>query len=204
MPICDLTSEIVSISPSSFGLVLDPTPTDGEEIDQLAEEIRRHQQAELERPLAVTRNPISDFMDTILLRRREKPFDGRELPAFMRGGGDQECTLKLVEPIRHASQAVSSHRILDKIEGEHSRIWKARLIPVDNSTDGEIVVLKIFQQSAMPLPTAGERPLQDFLFAHEAADVECRAYHRLRDLQGRIIPYNFGTYKVDCYTALSL
>ncbi|KAF8892019.1 hypothetical protein CPB85DRAFT_1331720 [Mucidula mucida] len=196
MPLRDLTSEIVEIPPSSFGLVLGPTPTDPTEISQLTEKIRRHRHAELERPLAVTRKPFSDFEDTLLVPRREMPSGGRELPAFLRGGGDHECTLKLIEPIRHASQAVSSHKILDKVEGEYSRIWKARLIPVDNSTGGEVVVLKIFQQSAMPLPAADKNPFQDFLFANEAADVECRAYHKLLDLQGLIIPYNFGTYKM--------
>ncbi len=108
MPLYDLTSEIASSAPSSLGLVLDATPTDAEEIDQLAEEIRRHQQAELERPLAVTRNPISDFMDTMLVRRREEPFDGRELPAFLSGGGDRECTLSRFDMLRKRSHRIGS------------------------------------------------------------------------------------------------
>ncbi len=116
-----MAAEKVNISPSSFGLVPGPTytPTDAKGVNQLAEEIRPHQQADSERPLAVTRNPILDFTDTILVRGREKPFNGRGLPEFLRGGGDYERTLKLVEPIPHASQAVSSNRILDKVEGGH-------------------------------------------------------------------------------------
>ncbi|KAF9026665.1 hypothetical protein BDZ89DRAFT_838360 [Hymenopellis radicata] len=185
--------------PPSLGLVLDPTPTDTEGIRQLTERIRQDRQAELERPLALTRSPISDFEDTLLIPRRGRPSGSRELPVFLCGDEDQQCTLKLVEPIRHASQAVftnAPHKILDKIEGEHSKIWKARLFPVNSSTGGELVVLKIFQQSAMPLPTAAHNPFQDFLFAREAAGIECRAYDRLADLQGGIIPYMFGAYRM--------
>lgn len=76
-----------------------------------------------------------------------------------------------------------------------SQIWVATVKSIDGQDLGS-VALKIIQPSLLPIPKPDEYSFERHLFSRQLAHVERFAYKELRSLQGTIIPFMYGYFKV--------
>ena len=72
-----------------------------------------------------------------------------------------------------------------------SQVWRCSYTSPGQQTSGDVVILKLFQESLCPPQSSFDYiPVQDDIRR------ESRAFQRLRDLQGSILLYSYGFYNV--------
>ncbi|KAK0442499.1 uncharacterized protein EV420DRAFT_1578291 [Desarmillaria tabescens] len=103
-----------------------------------------------------------------------------------------------VFPARQASHS-PDHRPLPPfvLKGGRFRLvlWVADVKEIEGSESLGRVVLKLFQDSLMPLPELFNNGAIQYMSPRELAGVEDLVYNALEGIQGTVIPYYYGKYK---------
>ncbi|KAF8913310.1 hypothetical protein CPB85DRAFT_1561264 [Mucidula mucida] len=146
--------------------------TSAEAIEAFTKGVRKDAKAALQCPL---RKGYDFGMQRFAFTPRAHAIDARALPSL--------------------AKAIES-----EVESDEQRrlcqIWEAHVDPA--GIQERRVILKIYQQSAIPLPRLdSDHPLMEFDTRRQLAGGETLAYERLFEVQGKTIPYMFGIFEVD-------